>query len=490
MPVTIGGLASGWTYYDGLIDHATNRSNHIVQTRSNWHGNVIDGPTCHSSLPRRAQFSASSEWSCNAEETSAELTAIRTELGTIGAGDSASLAVEVEGLVNEIRTQRDQNKKFLDDITEAKCFIGRLEEKVAELLPLQEERGTLLESMKAKELSFISICAELDALKDNLREGKAALGERDAEIVRLGQQLAESESIASTAREACMEAQQRLDRSQGDVRDFGAEVVRLIDERTKALAMIEQLQRTSNEREHAIEVQVGLLYTELECSRAAFSSSEKVRQQEVAKLEAELSSLRDEHESLLETSQSEGALLSALHARIDELVAAQERIAAANSDQIASAEVERNKLASELRDHRAEYKETTRMAEQRISAALKVPTVPVASAQELNAAEVSADALTHNNFAESAYLSRLMAETLEIGGVRIGSPGGPSDSIAPATDPPSDLKDLILGDVRSAREALPISQELQGGSGGPRAGGTRFGRICLANHRRLARAPG
>ena len=303
------------------------------------------------------------------------------------------------------------------------------------------------------------------------------LVERDGEIARLTQQLAESESRARTAREACMEAQERLDRSQEDVRDLRAEVVRLIDERTKGLATIEQLQTSSAERARVIEIQLGKLNSELETSQAAFNSSEKARQQEVARLEAELSSLRDEHESLLERSQSEGKLLAALRARNDELVAAHERLAAAHSDQLASADVDRTKLASELRDLRAEYEETTRMAEQLISAKLEVPTVPVATAEELDAAEVSTDALTHNNFAKSDYLSRIIAETLEIGDVRVGSPGGPSDSTVPVTEPPSDLDDLILADVRSAREFLPISQKLEAVRMVSRPGGTRSSRI-------------
>jgi chromosome segregation ATPase len=474
LPTTIGGPAN--PLYDGLIADATNRSNQIVQ--SDQTGTARDRL-----MAQLAQFIASNDERESAhhllrnehtnllseketilaslEVTSSELTAIRTELGTIGAGDSPSLAAAVEGLVIEIRSLRDQNKKFLDDITEAKCSIGRLEVKVAELVPLQEERGTLLESIKARELSFSSICAERDALKDNLCEGNAALVEKDGEIARLTQQLAESDSRAGTAREACMEARQQLDRSQDDVRDLRAEVVRLIDERTKGLATIEQLQACSAERERVIEIQLGKLNSELESSRAAFSSSDQARQQQAARLDSELSSLKDEHESLLDKSQSEGTLLAALRARNDELVAAHERLTAAHSDQLASAEVERNKIASELRDLRAEYEETIQMAEQWISAALEVPTVPVASAEELDAAEVSTDALTHNNFAKSDYLSRIMAETLEIGDVRFGSPGGPSDSTVPATEPPSDLDDLMLADVRSAREFLPISQKLE-----------------------------
>ena len=125
MPATIGGLAIA--LYDGLIADATNRSNHIVQ--SDQTGTVRDRL-----MAQLAQFIASNDERESAhhllrnehtdllserenilaslEVTSSELTAIRTELGTIGAGDSPSLAAAVEGLVNEIRTLATKTRSF------------------------------------------------------------------------------------------------------------------------------------------------------------------------------------------------------------------------------------------------------------------------------------------------------------------------------------------------------------------------------------------
>ena len=363
------------------------------------------------------------------QETSAELTAIRTALGTIAADTSPSVAVEA--LRTEVEALRDQSKKLLDDHTDATRLISELEGKVRELLPLPEERDALLEQVKDRDLELCAIRAVRDSLLKNLLEEKAAVVEKDGEIVHLKQQLAASENNTNTATEACLAAQQRLDRSEVTLREVRADLVRLTDEQSNALATIEQFQRASAEQEHAFEIQVATLTAELETSQAAFNSSEKARQQEVGTLEAEVNSLKKEHERLVVERESARALFAELQASNSELSHAQEQLAATYREQLETEQHEREKLTSELIDLRAEYAETIRVAEERISAALDVPTVPVASAEELEDANISAEVLRRHNFAESDYLARLMAETLERGGIVVGVPSKRSNNTAP-----------------------------------------------------------
>jgi chromosome segregation ATPase len=443
MPTTLCGPPN--KVYDGSINNATTGSNHI-DVQNDGTGTAKDRL-----MVQLAQFVASNDElqlahhrlrsehndllqerqsiRTSLQETSRELTAIRTALGTIATDTSPSVAVEA--LRTEVQALRDQNKKLLDDHTDAKRLISTLEGKVREFLPLPEERDALLEQVKDRDLELRAIRAVRDSLLKNLMEEKAAVVEKDGEIVHLKKQLAESENNTSTSTEACLEAQQRLDRSEVTLREVRADVVRLTDERSNALATIEQSQRASAEREHAIEIQVATLTAELESSQAALCSSEQARHEEVGTLEAEVNSLKKEHERLVVERESARALFAELQESNSELSRAQEHLAATYRQQLEREQHEREKLASELIDLRAEYTETIRVAEERISAALDVPTVPFASAEELEDANISAEALRRHNFAESDYLARLMAETLESGGIVVGVPSKRSNNAAP-----------------------------------------------------------
>ena len=192
---------------------------------------------------------------------------------------------------------------------------------------------------------------------------------------------------------------------------LGAEVLALRTENQRLLADQSDSHRLTAQLE-AQARDLGALCTELETSRAALCSSERARHEEVERLTAELTSLRQQHEVLFEQHQSAGSLFASLQAHNEELSAAQEQLAAEYQMQVESEKLKRTELASELVQLRAESEEMARLAQQWISAAMLVPTVPVASAEELEANEAPFEALGLG-IAESEYLERLAAETLE-----------------------------------------------------------------------------
>lgn len=166
MPTTLCGPPN--KTYDGSINDTAPGSNHIdVQ-------NVGTGTAKDRLMVQLAQFvafndelqlahdrllSERNDLLCerqsvrtNLQETSTELTAIRTVLGTIAMDTSPSVAVEA--LRTEVQALRDQNKKLLDDHTDAERLISELEGKVRDFLPLPEERDALLEQVKDRDLEL------------------------------------------------------------------------------------------------------------------------------------------------------------------------------------------------------------------------------------------------------------------------------------------------------------------------------------------------
>ncbi len=240
-----------------------------------------------------------------------------------------------------------------------------------------EERDALVVQLREREDELCTVRAERDALTTNLGNERAALAEASAEIAQLKQQGAESE--------------------------------------------------------RAIAVQLDESNAELERNRAALSASKQARHEEVQQLTAQLTSLKQQHELLIEQHQSAESLFANLQASNQELIAAQEQLAAEYRKQIESEQLERAKLASELSELRAESEEMARLAEQWISAAMHLPTVPVASAEELEAAQIPMDALGQA-IAESDDIERLMAETLDSSGVRASKSREGRRSTAPANN--------------------------------------------------------
>jgi hypothetical protein len=152
-------------------------------------------------------------------------------------------------------------------------------------------------------------------------------------------------------------------------------------------------------------------------SAAEELSSERPRHSEVEQLTVELTSLKHQHELLIEQHQAAGSLFASLQAQNEELSAAQEQLAAEYQKQIENEKLARAQLATELFHLRAESDEMARLAEQWISAAMPVPTVPFASGEELEPGQIPIEALGRG-IAESGYLERLLAETLEKSGGR------------------------------------------------------------------------
>jgi hypothetical protein len=231
----------------------------------------------------------------------------------------------------------------------------------AEFDGIRLARDTLAEQLRAREVELCSVRTNGDALTRSLAEDRAALAAATAQIAQLKQQLAEgARAIAA-----------KLDES----------------------------------------------HTELERCRGALCSSERPRHSEVEQLTVELTSLKHQHELLIEQHQAAGSLFASLQAQNEELSAAQEQLAAEYQKQIENEKLARAQLATELFHLRAESDEMARLAEQWISAAMPVPTVPFASGEELEPGQIPIEALGRG-IAESGYLERLLAETLEKSGGR------------------------------------------------------------------------
>ena len=309
-----------------------------------------------------------------------ELNAIRAELGSIAPADVQSLASEREAFSAEVSRLRAEKQAFLTDQSNREGLIARLEERVVELVAIQQERDDLLKS----------------------------------------------------SRDECEQVRHHLDLCMNDLRSIQTDLGRVNGEYENALATIERLNKAIAERDHEIAVQCDQFSAELETRREALRCGDRSHSEERVVLETELASVGARYDRLSEEHRAAESSCAELQARNRALSAAQEQLEAQYRTRLESEQFERQKLAEELLELRANSEETTRVAEELLSAALNLPSAPIASAEELEAARVQMEQL-RDGIAESEYLNRVMAETLESVGIQVSFPSRPRDNVLPAS---------------------------------------------------------
>ena len=339
-----------------------------------------------------------------------ELTAIRDALGTIAPEDVSSLASEREALGAEVRSLRNIQQTLLSAIRDREAAITRFEMRVGELAHFQGECDSIAERMKARELELAAVRAEGDYLRKNLAEERTALVVANSELAQLRHQLTQSKKEMNIARDECRQARDQLELYKTNLGSVQAALARLSDEQRSASATIEGLTNTVADRDHTIAIERDQFSAEFDSSRKALRCAERSHHDKLDTLKSELTTLRAEHDGLREEHRAAELLRADLQARNHELIARQELLEAEYHERLEREGVERKKLSEELSSVRAQHEETARVAEEWISAVLGVPTVPVASAEELETAQVGGEGLRYDN-AKSDRHSDVMPET-------------------------------------------------------------------------------
>ena len=250
----------------------------------------------------------------------------------------------------------------------------------------------------------------------------------NSELVRLRRQLAQSDNDLNAARDECEQETRQLDLCKMDLGSLQMDLDRLNGEQGGVW------QRLSNSPDGSPSEMVRSrpnVTNSTPSSRAVekrMRSAEHRRHDELEPLRTELATLRVEHHRLFEEHRSANSRCADLEANNHELAAAREPLEADYRDQLEDEHAERQKLAEELKEFRANSEETARVAEQLISAALNLPVAPVATDEELVAARIKGVELRCGILAPE-YLDRIMAEALESGGIHVSLPSAPRGSV-------------------------------------------------------------
>ena len=321
-----------------------------------------------------------------------ELTSIHAALGPIAPDEVQSLASEHESLCAELRVLRNKYESVLTDLSDRECSITRLEETLCELAHLQGERDALSEQVKANELELGAVRAERDALTTNLSKERAANVETHSELGLLTQQLTQAERNASIMREESARLEGQLDLSKRDLGSVQVALARTSDERQKMLATAQELTKAVDERDRNIALQRDEFDAELKRSRELLDSAERSHVAAVDSLKSEFASLDAKHQKLIHEHRIVESLCADRQARNTELTIAQAALECEYRQRLEAQEAERQKLTQEFLELRANSEETDRLIEELISTALNIPTVPVATAQELATAGIQPEA--------------------------------------------------------------------------------------------------
>jgi hypothetical protein len=185
---------------------------------------------------------------------------------------------------------------------------------------------------------------------------------------------------------------------------------RLVCQYELAQAEVEQLSTIVKEREDALATQRNQLSAELDNLRAALVATEQNAALESEALKTELANLTAEHRQVREEHESTKTLCAALEARQQESAVSRERLLAEQREQLANAQIERQRLIDEVLELRTSEGELTRVTTDLISTAQNYPRVPVASLEELEAARIEAERL-QQAIELSKYICRVVAES-------------------------------------------------------------------------------
>jgi chromosome segregation ATPase len=296
-----------------------------------------------------------------------ELNALRAELGTLTPADVRLAAAESDSLRTEAERLRDEHAQLCRELSERAHQSVLLKQSEDALKAARSQVDLLTAQFQERETSLDSSRARVDAVTAQVQERENLLDAARAQLDALTAQIRERETELDKARAEVDRLTTQLHEGQAEVDHFRAETKQSLQEREAASEKITALETLVAERERTERELQDQLRTQAESHELAAGRVKEMHDQSVEALDTKLAILANQHAMLQQDHRATTESAEQLRIRNEELVSAQERLAAEYQSMLDCERTTQQRLTDELSEVRARLDENTRLAAQSAS---------------------------------------------------------------------------------------------------------------------------